>query len=89
MKVVILYRPNSEGSRVVEDFAREFSKTYQDRKLELVSVDTRDGSATATLYDVMRCPAVLALADNGQLLHEWEGEHMPLLNEISYYTTSA
>lgn len=88
MKVVILYRPNSESSRVVEDFAREFSRRYQDRKLELVSVDTRDGSATATLYDVMRCPAVLALADDGQILHEWE-DSMPLMNEISYYTTSA
>lgn len=89
MKVVILYRPNSEGSRVVEDFAREFSRRYQDRRLELVSVDTRDGSATATLYDVMRPPAVLALADDGQLLHEWEGGQMPLMNEISYYTTTA
>lgn len=73
---------------MVEDFAKEFSRRYQDRKLELVSVDTRDGSATATLYDVMRCPAVLALADDGQILHEWE-DSMPLMNEISYYTTSA
>ncbi|HYF97241.1 MAG TPA: hypothetical protein VD947_04375 [Patescibacteria group bacterium] len=56
-----------------------------DRKLELVSVDTRDGSATATLYDVMKCPAVLALADDGSVLQEWQGETMPLLNEVSYY----
>jgi hypothetical protein len=88
MKVVILYRPNSEGSRMVEEFAREFSRRYIDRRLELVSVDTRDGSATATLYDVMRCPAVLALADDGQIIHQWQGESMPLMNEISYYTTS-
>lgn len=57
-----------------------------DRKLELVSVDTRDGSATATLYDVMKCPAVLALADDGSVLQEWQGESMPLINEVSYYT---
>lgn len=84
----MLYRPNSEGARMVEDFAREFSRRYIDRKLELVSIDTRDGSATATLYDIMRPPAVLALADDGQLLHEWQGESMPLMNEISYYTTT-
>lgn len=89
MKVVILYRPDSEGSRLVEEFAREFSRRYEDRKLELVSVDTRDGSATATLYDVMKCPAVLALSDDGQVLHEWEGDSMPLMNEISYYTSAA
>lgn len=89
MKVVILYKPNSEGSRVVEDFAREFSRRYEDRKLELVSVDTRDGSATSTLYDVMSWPTILALADDGQVIHEWQGESMPLMNEVSYYTTTA
>lgn len=88
MKVVILYRPNSEGSRVVEDFAREFARRYIDKKLELVSVDTRDGSATATLYDVMKCPAVLALGDDGQIIHQWQGETMPLLNEVSYYAST-
>lgn len=85
--MVVLYKPNSEGARVVEEFAREFNRRYEDRKLDLVSVDTRDGSATATLYDVMKCPAVLALADDGQVLHEWQ-ESLPLLNEVSYYTTS-
>ncbi len=88
MKVVILYRPDSEGARIVEDFAHEFARRYEDRKLELVSVDTRDGSATATLYDVMKCPAVLALTDDGQVLHEWQGDSMPLLNEVSYYATT-
>lgn len=88
MKVVILYKPNSEGSRVVEEFAREFSRRYEDRRLDLVSVDTRDGSATATLYDVMKWPTVLALADDGQIIHEWQGESMPLMNEVSYYTTT-
>lgn len=87
MKVVILYRPNSENSRIVEDFAREFAQRYMDKKLELVSIDTRDGSATATLYDVMKYPTVLALADDGQVIHEWQ-DSMPLLNEVSYYTSS-
>ncbi|HEX5796936.1 MAG TPA: hypothetical protein VFX86_00950 [Candidatus Saccharimonadales bacterium] len=88
MKVVILYRPNSEKARNVEEFAREFARRYMDKKLELVSIDTRDGSATATLYDVMKYPAVLALADDGQVIHEWQ-DSMPLMNEISYYTTTA
>lgn len=88
MKVVILYRPNSEQGRKVEDFARDFSRVNLNRKLELVNIDTRDGMATATLYDVMRNPAVLALTDDGQLLKDWQGESLPLMNEISYYTTA-
>lgn len=86
MRVVVLYRPNSESSRAVEEFAREFSRTYRDRKIELISVDTRDGSATASLYDVLQYPVVLALADDGRVIHEWKNQSMPLMNEVSYYS---
>lgn len=88
MKVLILYRPNSEQGRKVEDFVRDFSRTNFNRKLELINIDSRDGIATASLYDVMQNPAVLALSDDGRLLKDWQGESLPLMNEISYYTTS-
>ena len=38
MKVVVLYRPNSEFARPVEDFMREFEQVYPEHKLELVDV---------------------------------------------------
>ncbi len=87
MKVVVLYRPHSEYDRVVEEFAGEFSKRYPDKKLELISVDTRDGSATASLYDILRYPAVLALSDDGRVIHEWHNQTLPLISEVSYYAT--
>ncbi len=87
MKVVVLYRPGSDHSRMVEDFVRDLERRNRgSSRVDLVNVDTRDGSATASLYDVMQYPAVLALQDDGQLLREWEGTTMPLLNEVSYYT---
>jgi len=85
MKVVVLYRPNSEYARAVEEFAREFSRIYPDKKIELISVDTRDGSATASLYDILKYPAVLALSDDGRVIHEWHEQTLPLINEVSYY----
>lgn len=85
MKVVLLYRPNSEYSRVVEDFARELERQYQAR-IDLVSLDTRDGASTASLYDVMQNPAVLVLANDGQLVQQWQGGNLPLMRDISYYT---
>lgn len=57
----------------------------QGDKVELVSVDTRNGSATASLYDVMQYPTILALQNDGQLLKEWGGPSLPLMNEVSYY----
>lgn len=87
MKVIVLYRPNSEFSRVVEEFSHDFERRYT-RKIELVSLDTRDGAATATLYDITQYPAILAIRDDGQLLKEWQGGVMPLMNEVSYYAGS-
>lgn len=88
MKVVVLYRPNSEHARVVEEFAHELERRSRANKIELVNIDTRDGSATASLYDVMQYPAILALQNDGRLLKEWEGSTMPLMNEVSYYASA-
>lgn len=86
MKVVVLYRPNSEFSRQVEDFARDLEREYRAR-IDLVNIDSRDGSSTASLYDVMQNPAVLVLGNDGQLVKEWQGSNsLPLKSEISYYT---
>lgn len=88
MKVLILYRPNSEEARSVETFIRDFQARHDASRLEVVDVNTRDGNATATLYDVMSYPAILVLRDDGSILKSWEGEMLPLIDEISYYTFS-
>lgn len=87
MKVVVLYRPTSEHARSVEEFVKNLKRVgVGSGKVELVNVDTRDGSSTASLYDVMSYPAVLALQNDGQLIKDWGGSTMPLVNEVSYYT---
>lgn len=84
MKVVVLYRPNSEYSRQVEDFAHELEREYQAR-IDLVSLDTRDGSSTASLYDIVQNPAVLVLGNDGQLVNSWQGGNLPMMRDVSYY----
>jgi hypothetical protein len=85
MKVVILYHPRSDHAQTVESFAHDFSRQVG-RRLELISLESRDGSATASLYDITRYPAILALSDAGEMLRAWQGPVMPLINELSYYT---
>jgi hypothetical protein len=89
VKVLILYRPNSEHARAVESFIRDFQTAHTSDKLQVIDVDSREGSATASLYDIMQHPAVLALREDGSILKSWEGETLPLMNEIAYYTFSA
>lgn len=85
MKVSILYRLNSEHARSVEEFIRDFQREQATRRVELIDVDTREGAAIASLYDIMEYPAILALGYDGQLLKSWQGS-FPLMNELAYYT---
>ena len=85
MKVLVLYRPTSEHASNVEEFVKNLEKVGSG-KVDLVDVDTREGISTASLYDVMIYPSVLALQNDGQLIKDWGGSTMPLVNEVSYYT---
>ena len=40
----------------------------------------------ASLYDIMNYPAILALRDDGSILKTWEGDELPLMDEVAYYT---
>ncbi|MDB5185732.1 MAG: hypothetical protein JWL85_255 [Candidatus Saccharibacteria bacterium] len=60
-------------------------KQQSGRDVELISLETRDGAATATLYDVVQYPAVIAMKDNGELVTFWQGGELPLMNEVAAY----
>lgn len=81
MKITILYRPSSEQARTVEEFARDFDHQHN-AKAELISIDTREGAAIASLYDIMAFPCIMVLRDDGQMVRDWSGGTMPLMNEV-------
>ena len=84
MKVCILYRPRSEHARRVDEFVHEFER-QKGISVETLSLDTRDGAATASLYDIMQYPAIMILRDDGQLHKLWTGEQLPLMNEVAIH----
>lgn len=88
MKVVILYRPRSEHASSVETFIHDFKYRHETSRLEILDADSREGIAMATLYDVMSYPTILALRDDGSELKRWEGDMLPLLDEVAYYLTT-
>jgi hypothetical protein len=88
VRLLILYHPNSEHSSIVEEFVHDFQRQHDiGKKLELLSLSTRDGAAAASLYDVVAYPAILALADDGSVLNTWEGD-LPLMDEVAGYLVS-
>jgi len=84
MKALIFFKPDSEHARVVDEFIHEF-RIRSSGKLETVDVNSRDGGASAQLYDIMQFPAVIAVSDDGQLLQRWQGEPLPLINDVAGY----
>lgn len=88
MKVLILYKLKSEHARKVEEYVRDFNRNYPKHSLEIIDADSLDGTAKAELYDIMSYPAVVAIADDGSPLKTWQGEALPLMGEIAFYSGS-
>lgn len=84
MKAFILYRPQSEFARPVEEYIREF-ESRRGKSIELVSLDTMEGSDMARLYDIVQYPALLVIRDDGQILKAWQGTRLPLMDEVAGY----
>jgi hypothetical protein len=88
MKALLLYHPQSETARILEEFAHNFRQQHG-HEIELMSMETRDGAATASLYDVMRYPTLIVIKNDGQVQHMWETEQLPpLMNEVAGYLTA-
>lgn len=79
----MLYRPNSELARVTESFVEDLQRRYPHYRVEVVSIYSRDGSATASLYDVMDYPAILVLSDAGVVQQSWVGRDLPRVEDVA------
>lgn len=90
MRILVFYRPDSEFARGVEEFVRglQEAQNIDTSHLQIINYDSRDGSATANLYDIMRQPAVLITNDDGSYVKHWEGDSLPLLEEVASYVYS-
>ena len=87
MKVLVLYRPRSEFARRVEEFVHELQHQHglDERHLEVLDYDSREGSAMASMYDIMGQPTILVVGNDGSYVKHWEGQQLPLMDEVAGY----
>lgn len=84
MRVVVVYRQETDYARRVDDFMADFSR-QTGRELESLDPDTRDGSGFCSTYDIVEYPTIIALSDDGQIQSQWRGLPLPTISEVSYY----
>lgn len=84
MKAIVLYKLDSEYSRAVDEFNREFTRRTP-YNLKLVDVDSASGTSQAELYDIVQYPSVVVIREDGQLLKSWSGVPLPTVNDVAGY----
>ena len=87
MKSLIIYNPNSDHARAVEEFNKHLHMR-SGRELDLVSTETKEGANLSTVYDILKYPAILITRDDGSLVSLWQNGDMPLIDEVLGYLNS-
>jgi len=83
-KVTVIYKPQAEHARLIEDYMREFLR-QTGSELNTLDPETREGIDTCRAYDIIEYPSVIALSDDGLLQNSWRGLPLPTINEVNYY----
>lgn len=88
MKILFLYRPNAEFATTTEQYIEEYKKHHDSTNLETLDVDSTEGITLAGIYDIMEFPAVIVSDDNGTMQKIWQGQDLPLMDEVAAYANS-
>ena len=84
MRVVVIYKEETDYARQVTDYMRDFER-QTGHKLEELNPESKDGISFTGAYDIMEFPTVVALSDDGRLQSMWRGLPLPTISEVSYY----
>jgi hypothetical protein len=84
MKVVVVYRNESDHARDVLDFLRDFER-QTGHKLQTLEPDSAEGEMFCRAYDIVEYPTVIALSDDSVMQNTWTGLPLPTISEVSFY----
>lgn len=84
MRVVVIYKEQTDYARQVNDYMFDFHR-QTGHELEVMDPESRDGVGFCQAYDILQFPTIVALADDGQVQNKWTGLPLPTISEVSYY----
>jgi hypothetical protein len=84
MKTIVVYQDDSEHSRAVTDYLRDFYR-QTGHELETIDPNSKEGADFCRTYDIVEYPSIIAMSDDGALQNLWRGLPLPTISEVSYY----
>lgn len=84
MRVVVLYKDQTDYARQVTDYLRDFHR-QTGHELETLNPESPDGVDFCRAYDILEFPTIVALSDDARLQNMWKGLPLPTISEVSYY----
>lgn len=84
MRVVVVYKDESDHAREVIDYLRDFER-QTGHILETLDPETADGAHFCRTYDIVEYPTIVALSDDSSLQNLWRGRPLPTISEVSFY----
>jgi len=84
MRVVVVYKDNTDYTRTVTDYLRDFER-QTGRTLDPIDPDSLEGEIFCRTYGIMEYPTVVALSDDSVMRNMWPGLPLPTISEVSYY----
>lgn len=85
MRVVCVWRRESDYGRMMEEWLRDFERRTG-KEIESLDPDTSNGESFCRTYDIVEYPAIVAVGDDGAVLASWRGQMLPRFDEVSYWT---
>jgi len=84
MRVVVVYKQQTDYTRVVEEFLHDFEQ-LTGHELETLDPEAPGGTSFCESYGVVEYPTIIAISDSGHMQNLWRGLPLPTLSEVSYY----
>jgi len=84
MRVVVIYKDQTDYARQVTDYLRDF-KRQTGHDLEELNPESPEGIDFCRTYDILQFPTMIALSNDGALQNTWAGLPLPTISEVSYY----
>ncbi|HWT40275.1 MAG TPA: hypothetical protein VN081_03315 [Dongiaceae bacterium] len=84
MRVVVLYKEQTDYARQVEEFTTDFLR-QTGHELETLNPESSEGIRFCEAYDIMEFPTLMAISNDGQVQNQWTGVPLPTISEVSYY----